>query len=114
MKPQQTLEEKRRLHAGKKDYYRLVYPYFSQMQSVIRELRRVLKAGSPFHLVVADSALYGVHIDTQNFLAQLMSENGFQIIEIEHLRKRGERWVLKKRKGSKKGLGEYHIFAKRI
>ena len=110
----EALEKEKRVRAGKKDYYRLVYPYFSQMQSVFRELRRVLKGGSPFHLVVADSALYGVHIDTQKILARLMEETGFEVLEIELLRKRGGRWILKKRQGSKKGLGEYHIVSRRL
>lgn len=110
----EALQIQRRTRAGKKDYYLLVYPYFSQMQSVFMELRRVLTVGSPFHLVVADSALYGVHIDTQELLAKLMQETGFDVLEIEQFRKRGDRWILKKRAGSKKGLGEYHILSKRI
>jgi len=109
----EALEEERRSRAGKKDYYLLVYPYFSQMQSVFKELGRVLETGSLFHLVVADSALYGVHIETQNLLAGLMEETGFEVLRIEQLRKRGERWILEKRTGAKKGLGEYHIVAKR-
>jgi DNA modification methylase len=109
----EALEEERRSRAGKKDYYLLVYPYFSQMQSVFKELGRVLENGSPFHLVVADSALYGVHIETQNLLAKLMGETGFEVLRIEQLRKRGDRWILEKRAGAKKGLGEYHIVAKR-
>ncbi|MBN1260897.1 MAG: DNA methylase [Anaerolineae bacterium] len=108
----ESLEKERRSRAGKKDYYLLVYPYFSQMQLVFEELRRVLETGSLFHLVVADSALYGVHIQTQNLLASLMGETGFKVLRIEQLRKRGERWVLDKRTGAKKGLGEYHIIAK--
>lgn len=108
-----TLEEERRHHAGKKDYYLLVYPYFSQMQLVFKELARVLEVGSLFHLVVGDSALYGVHIETQNLLAGLMGETGFEVLRIERLRKRGDRWILEKRKGAKKGLGEYHIVSKR-
>jgi len=109
----EALKEERKSRAGKKDYYRLVYPYFSQMHSVFKELERILETGSLFHLVVADSALYGVHIETQNLLARLMVETGFEILRIEQLRKRGERWVLEKRTGAKKGLGEYHIVAKR-
>lgn len=99
---------------GSKDYYRLVYPYFSQMHSVLQELRRVLRIKSLCHVVVADSALYGVHIETHNLLAALMEESGFAVLRIEQLRTRGERWVLAKRTGAKKGLGEYHIVARRI
>lgn len=108
----EELKKQMQGRAGKKDYYRLVYPYFSQMQTVIQELRRVLRLGSSLHLVVADAALYGVHIHTKMFLAELMRENGFQVIEIENLRARGERWLLKKRQGAT-SLGEFHIHAVR-
>jgi DNA modification methylase len=108
-----ALVEQRRIRAGKKDYCLLIYPYFAQMQSVFRELRRVLIRNSPFHLVVADAALYGVHIRTETLLADLMKENGFKIIMIDNLRSRGDRWVLAKRQGAN-SLGEYHIHAIRV
>ncbi len=109
-----ALKEKRLIREGKKDYYLLVYPYFAQMQSVIREIHRVLRPKSSFHLVVADSALYGVHIPTEMLLSRLMLESGFEIQEIERLRDRGQRWILEKRQKSTKTLGEFHIHARRI
>jgi DNA modification methylase len=109
-----ALKEKRLSRAGKKDYYLLVYPYFAQMQSVIREIYRVLRPKSSFHLVVADAALYGVHIPTEILLSMLMQESGFEIQEVERLRDRGQRWILQKRQGSTKMLGEFHIHARRI
>jgi DNA modification methylase len=108
----EQLKIERKLRAGKKEYDMLVYPYFSQMQSVIGELRRVLKEGSSLHLVVADAALYGVHIRTEKFLEEIMRENGFKCIEIERLRNRGHRWVLAKRQGAGMPLGEFHIHAR--
>jgi len=110
----EQLKEQRKIRAGKKDYYLLVYPYFAQMQSVIRELRRVLKPGSNLHLVVANAALYGIHISTEELLGELMKENGFEVIEIKLLRSRGQRWKLAKRDGSKQGLGEFEIRAIRL
>lgn len=107
------LKEQRRNRSGKKDYYLLVYPYFAQMQSVIREVYRVLKPGSSFHLIVADAALYGIHIQTEMLLALVMQESGFDIQEIERLRNRGDRWILEKRQGINKPLGEFHIHARR-
>ncbi|HEY0752812.1 MAG TPA: hypothetical protein VGD98_02440 [Ktedonobacteraceae bacterium] len=107
------LKEQRHNRKGKKDYYLLVFPYFAQMQSVIREVYRVLRPNSSFHLIVADAALYGVHISTEAFLSMLMQESGFEIQKIERLRNRGERWVLEKRQGSTKVLGEFHIHARR-
>ncbi|MEA5575006.1 DNA methyltransferase [Anabaena sp. UHCC 0451] len=109
----ENLKNERKIRPGKKDYYLLIYPYFAQMQNVIRELHRILRSGSNLHLIVSDAALYGVYIPTHEILSQLMIETGFNIINIENMRKRGERWLLKKRTGSNK-LGEYHIHAKRI
>lgn len=79
---------------------------------MIKELRRVLRQGSSLHLVVADAALYGVHIETEKLLEILMRESGFNNIEITRLRNRGHRWVLAKRQGAKKPLGEFHIHAR--
>ncbi len=110
----EQLKEQKNIRAGKKDYYLLVYPYFAQMQSVIRELRRVLKPGSYLHLVVANAALYGIHIPTEELLGKLMKESGFEVREIKLLRSRGQRWKLAKRDGSKQGLGEFEIRAIRL
>lgn len=109
----EALKQQKQVRAGKKDYYLLVYPYFAQMQSVFRELRRVLRPKSPVHLVVADAALYGVHIQTEKLLAKLMLENSLEVVKIETLRTRGSRWCLEKRQGTDKGLGEFHIYARR-
>jgi DNA modification methylase len=108
------LLQQRQLKNGKKDYYLLVYPYFAQMQQVLRELKRVLRPQSNTHIVVADAALYGVHIQTEKLLSLLMQENGFEILNVETLRTRGSRWVLQKRQGIDKPLGEFHIHARRI
>jgi len=96
-----------------KDYDRLVYPYFAQMQQVIRESYRVLMPGSSMDLVVSDAALYGVHIHTEDVLRQIMLEVGFESAEVVRLRNRGDRWVLSKRTGSKDPLGEFHITARK-
>jgi DNA modification methylase len=110
----EALREQCRVRAGKKDYYLLVYPYFAQIQSVFRELRRVLRSGSPLHLVIGDAALYGVHIQTHLLLGELLQENGFEVLKIDRLRNRGDRWVLKKRQGANTSLGEFHIYGRRI
>jgi len=107
------LREERRTRAGKKEYDLLVYPYFSQMTSVLRECARVLRPGALAHVMVADAALYGVHISTPQLLATIMEGVGFHDIGVSLVRKRGERWILNKRDGSKEGLGEYHIRARK-
>jgi DNA modification methylase len=103
----------KRERSGKKDYDLLVYPYFAQMQEVISELARILRPNAPFHMVVADAALYGVHIHTEHLLATLMREKGFEVVKIDRLRNRGDRWILDKRQGSSTPLGEFHIRARR-
>jgi DNA modification methylase len=94
---------------GKKDYDLLVYPYFSQMTDVLKEAFRVLRQDAPIHIVVADAALYGIHISTPQFLQMSMETIGFRQVECEVLRTRGHRWTLAKREGSAIGLGEYHL-----
>lgn len=97
--------------AAKKDYDFLVYPYFSQINQILSECKRCLCKSSPIHIMVADAALYGVHIPTPQVLSTLMNEIGFLDVRCEFVRKRGHRWILDKREGSKRGLGEYHVSA---
>ena len=107
-----ALSDRRTKKAGKKDYNFLVYPYLSQMQRVLLETHRVLKSNAPFHMMVSDAALYGVHIPTPQWLAQIMVECGFRDVHCEMVRPRGHRWVLRKREGSAQGLGEYYVFGR--
>lgn len=108
-----TLRQLRNERAGKKEYDFLVYPYFAQMTRILRECRRVLRERADVHLVVADAALYGVHISTPQFLAEIMGALGFKNTRCSQMRRRGHRWVLSKRDGSPIGLGEYHISAQK-
>ncbi|WP_275789569.1 hypothetical protein [Pararhizobium gei] len=105
-----TLVARRKEKAGKKEYDFLIYPYLSQMQKVLAETYRTLKSGAPFHMMVSDAALYGVHVPAPQWLAEIMIEIGFQDVQCEMIRPRGHRWILDKRAGSDEGLGEYYIF----
>lgn len=107
-----ALASRRTQRAGKKEYDFLIYPYLSQMQSVIRECRRVLKSGAPFHMMVSDAALYGVHLPAPQWLAEIMRQAGFTEVQCEMVRPRGHRWVLDKREGAAEGLGEYYVFGR--
>jgi DNA modification methylase len=109
----QELARERSTRAGKKEYDYLVYPYYSQITQVLNGIFRALRPGATIHWVVADAALYGVHIETHEHTASIMRELGFRDVAIHLLRKRGERWILSKRDGTPKGLGEYHIEAKK-
>jgi DNA modification methylase len=104
-----TIERKQR--AGKKEYDYLVYPYFSQVASVLSECFRCMKPGAVIHIMVADAALYGIHISTPQFLAAILEAIGFDKATCHQIRKRGHRWILDKRDGSPFGLGEYHVIA---
>jgi len=103
------LGKKRQSKAGKKEYDLMVYPYFSQMTDVLREAYRVSKPGASAHIVVADAALYGIHISTPQLLMTSMSEIGYRDVQCDLMRSRGHRWTLAKREGSPTGLGEYHL-----
>jgi len=41
-----------------------------------------------------------------------MREKGFRVEKVDRLRNRGDRWILDKRQGSSKPLGEFHIYAR--
>ena len=103
------LNQLRDFRAGKKEYYLLVFPYFAQMTRILIETLRCLREDAEAHIVVADSALYGVHISTPQILAAIMSEIGYKSVTCRKLRDRGQRWVLEKREGSPIGLGEFHL-----
>lgn len=104
------LGKRKQQKAGKKEYDLLIYPYFSQMTDVLSEAHRVLRMGTPIHIVVADAALYGVHISTPQLLQSCMEDIGFRGVECKLMRQRGHRWNLAKREGSTIGLGEYHLY----
>lgn len=108
-----ALTGERTRRAGRKEYDLLVYPYFAQMSRVLGESWRCLARGGKLNLVVADAALYGVHVSTPQYLARLAAEHGFQRVRCELLRARGHRWILAKRDGSPRGLGEYHLSGER-
>lgn len=108
-----SLAYERTIRAGKKEYDRLVFPYFAQMARVLMETLRCLRMGGEVHVVVADAAFYGIHVDTPQVLAATMSELGYKSVKCTKLRDRGQRWILKKRDGSPTGLGEYYLSARR-
>jgi len=86
------LERLRLEKGGKKSYDLMVAGYFNDMSQVIRQVFRVLKPRAPFVLVLGDSAPYGVHIPTEEYLGRLGIGIGFQRYEIRQLRTRGDKW----------------------
>ena len=56
--------------------------YFWEMADVIREMHRVLRIGKAAVIVVGNSLLSGVNVETQNCLAELGKEAGFELAGI--------------------------------
>jgi DNA modification methylase len=108
-----SLTEQRRFRTGKKEYDYLVYPYYSQINAVVKGLHRTLKRDGEIYWVVADAALYGIHIKTHEHMKALFEKVGFNCVEIRWMRKRGHRWILNKRDGAVDELGEYCVYAKK-
>jgi hypothetical protein len=96
-----------------KDYHRLIFPYINGLFQVFDRCHRALQDGAPIHVIVADSAFYGVHVPLHDLVSEALNLCGFREVSTRHLRERGERWVLAKRKGPPGKLGEYWISATR-
>ncbi len=107
-----ALREKRTEKAGKKEYDLLIYPYMAQMQRVLGECLRTMKAQASLHMMVSDAAFYGVHIPAPRWIAEVMETLGFEDVQCEMIRPRGHRWKLNKREGAAEGLGEYYVFGR--
>jgi hypothetical protein len=87
------LSELRQTKAGKKTYDYMVAGYFEDMLKVVQEAYVVLKPGSQFILVLGDSAPYGVHVPTEEFIGRLAVAVGFSGYDVEVIRARGEKWA---------------------
>jgi DNA modification methylase len=81
------------------------------MTQILKECYRVMKRNAYINIMIADSALYGIHISTPQYLEVILQKIGFREIKCKFIRKRGHRWLLEKRDGSQIGLGEYHLEA---
>jgi hypothetical protein len=58
---------------------RLVRLYFSDMFDVLHAVRRGLRPGARFVLDIGDSKFYGVHVATDQLLASIAAEAGFEL-----------------------------------
>ncbi|NDJ61385.1 MAG: site-specific DNA-methyltransferase [Chloroflexi bacterium] len=88
----QELSKRRLTKGGKKDYDLMVALYFNHILEVLKETYRVLVPNAKFYLVLGDSAPYGVHIPTEQIIAQLAQAIGFREREFLEFRKRGGKW----------------------
>jgi DNA modification methylase len=77
---------------GKKDYDIMVIAYFNDMVKAMKEIYEVMKDGAYFAMVVGDSAPYGVHIPTDEYLGRIGVAIGFKWYKIYVIRERGYKW----------------------
>jgi len=77
---------------GKKSYDIMVGQYFNDMTATLADNLRVLKKGAKFVLILGDSAPYGVHIPTEEYLGRIGVGLGFRKFHIQKLRSRGDKW----------------------
>lgn len=82
----------RNTKGGKKSYDILVAGYFNDIYDVLLEAYRVLKPGAYSLWILGDSAPYGVHIPTDEYIGRLGKSIGFSSYEIDVLRERGGKW----------------------
>jgi DNA modification methylase len=66
----------------------LVRNYFSDMQIALRRVREVVDAGVPFYLDIGDSKFCGVHIPTDQLLAEIAFNVGWRVLETRPIRSR--------------------------
>ena len=86
------LSELRKIKGGKKSYDRLVAGYFNDMYEILSDTLAVMKPNSSAVFVLGDSAPYGVHIPTDEFIGKIGKGVGFKDFKVEVLRLRGGKW----------------------
>jgi len=87
------LADMRLVKLGKKNYDSVAAGYFEDILKVIKGAFTVLKRGGQFVLVLGDSAPYGIHIPTDEFIGRLGISIGFSGYNLEVIRTRGEKWA---------------------
>lgn len=103
------LAEIRTTKGGRKDYDIIVVRYFNEMHQHFREMHRVLRPGASYILTLGDSALYGVHIPTEELLRDIALGVGFKAGDVELLRNRGTRSNIDIKKRPRVSLREVRL-----
>lgn len=103
----------RKENSKKKEYNLIIYPYLAQMKSVLERCYDSLYINGEIHIVVSDAAFYGIHIDTQEYLMDILQDIGYVDVSCIRMRDRGDRWILEKRKSSGKQLGEFEVIGRK-
>jgi hypothetical protein len=86
------LAAEREHHGGRKAYHAMVAAYFHDLARTWSAMRRVCRPGATAHVVVGDSAPYGVHVPVERWLGELALGAGFASWEFAKLRDRNTKW----------------------
>jgi hypothetical protein len=86
------LGEAKEARGGRKDYDVMTAAYFGGMAEHWRELAGILAPGAELCYVIGDSAPYGVHVPTEDWLGRLGEPLGFRPRGFEKVRDRNVRW----------------------
>lgn len=80
-------EKRKNIRNGKK-FDLIVKCYFNDMYSILKEMKRVMKKDSYSLIVLGDSALYDVHVETDEIIGKIGSALGLKLVGIDVLRSR--------------------------
>jgi len=89
---------------GRKDYDIMIVAYFNEMYEAMREICAVMRPGSFFVMILGDSAPYGVHVPTDEYLGEIGLAVGFTSYKLYVLRERGNKWQYLVKRGRKHGV----------
>jgi len=92
----QRLSIVRESHGGKKHYHTMVAAYCRDISLVLRQLRKVCKAGARMCWVIGDSAPYGIYCPIDKWIAELAIAAGFKRYHFDKLRDRNIKWKNRK------------------
>lgn len=83
-------------YGGKKHYHTMIAAYCRDISLVLRQLRRVCKAGASMCWVIGDSAPYGVYCPIDRWIGELALDAGFKHYRFDKLRDRNIKWKNRK------------------
>jgi DNA modification methylase len=92
----QNLADVRLTKGGRKAYHLMVGSYFADMAHVWKALRRVCKPSASIHMVIGDSAPYGVYVPVVEWNGVLAKSAGFDSWSFEKIRDRNTKWKNRK------------------
>lgn len=91
------LAEIRLTKGGKKTYHTMIAAYFFDISKVMQNLRYVCKnKSSKLCFVIGDSAPYGIHVPTEQWIERLAIYWGFEKCRFEKIRDRNVKWKNRK------------------